>query len=161
MGSVVPSGNLMAAAVALLADDGSGTEEASPPSFTIAGTGSIGDYPAREFRRDSDGALFVLQRVRSSVVSGTKYWLVVVWTAATTRATALPAFQALVDDLGAAVVNRWRVTQAANGQLVSATLDTFLAGTGAIPTAVKAAWPDAWTADGAGAAPRFIGDVVA
>lgn len=154
MSRIVPTGMVMAAAVVLLADDGTGTGEPAPPSFAMTGAWRIGPYAAREFRRD-DGALFVLQRIAGG---GTpKRWLVVVWTSSPTRAAALTAFQALTDDLGANVIKAWRVVQ--NGGLLQIpTLDSD--GT-AVGTAVKNFWPVAWTADGAGAAPRFIGDVIA
>lgn len=146
----------MAAAVVVLTDDGSGTAPTEPTSFDRVFACKVGGYLAREFRRTSDGACFVLQRIAAG---GTpKRWLIIAWTEATSRDAALSAFQDLTSDLGANVVKAWRVVQAANGQLQIPTLDSDAT---AIGTAAKAVWPAAWTADGAGAAPRFIGDVLA
>jgi hypothetical protein len=130
----------MAAAVAVLVDDGSGTDFPSPPSFAVTGSGTMGGFPYREFRRDSDGALFVVVRIRGG---GTpKRWLVVVWTAATSRAAALSGFSALSSDYGANLLKAWAVTLSADGNtLLVPSLDAD--GT-AIATAVKALWPTAW-----------------
>jgi hypothetical protein len=143
----------MAAAVVLLSDDGSGNGEVTPSSqFVYQGGIDVGGYPAREFRRESDGALFILQRIRSG---GTpKRWLVVVWTAFTQRDPALTAFAALTSDLGANVIKGWRVTQT-SGRLMVPTLDSDATAAG---TAVKAVWPAEWV-DGSGA--RFVGNVIA